>query len=127
MSSLKTKGFLISFLVGGAVGSVIALLYTPKSGRHLRNDISRKTNEFIEESKKITSDTWNGAKEIAESHLDNANDFLNTGVEKIMRKTEKLKGAFKSGINAYNEERKSGSKENSSAFEDAGNIHGEIT
>jgi hypothetical protein len=39
--------------------------------------------------------------------LDSANEVLSTNVEKIVRNTENLKDALKSGVNAYNEERKS--------------------
>ncbi|MCX6163555.1 MAG: YtxH domain-containing protein [Ignavibacteriae bacterium] len=104
----KTKWYLFSFLAGGAVGSTIALLYAPESGRHLRKDIRRKTNDYIENGKKIVSNTWNDAKETAESALESANDFLNSSMEKIMRKKKKEKNALKSGYDAYNDERKSG-------------------
>ena len=83
------------------------MLYAPKSGKQLRNDISRTTNELYEEGKKKTYDSWNDEKEKAENILDGANDVLSTNVEKIVRKTEKLKDALKSGVNAYNDERKS--------------------
>jgi gas vesicle protein len=63
MSLKKINGFFISFLLGGAIGSVIALLYAPKSGKLLRNDISRKTNELIEEGKKMSVDSLNEVKE----------------------------------------------------------------
>jgi gas vesicle protein len=108
MSVKRAKWFFISFLLGGVVGSAIALLYAPESGKHLRKDISKKTNELIDDGKKKTFDLWNIAMETAESTIDNANDVLNTNVEKIVRKTEKVKEALKSGFNAYNEERKSG-------------------
>jgi gas vesicle protein len=117
----KTKWYLLSFLVGGAVGSSIALLYAPESGRHLRKDIKRKTNDYIEDGKKIVSDTWSDAKETAESALESANEFLNSGMEKIMRKTEKAKNALKSGYDAYNDERKSGNNLSSSTMEDIEN------
>jgi gas vesicle protein len=113
----KMNGFLISFLLGGAVGSALALLYAPKQGKLLRNDISRKTNELIEEGRKKTVDLWNGAEELAESTLDSANDFLNRGMEKIGRKTEKVKDAFKSGFNAHNSESEAENNENSSFME----------
>jgi len=127
MSIKKTKGFFISFLLGGAVGGVLALLYAPKQGKLLRNDISRKTNELIEEGKKKTLDLWNGAEELAESTFDSANDFLNTGMEKIVRKTEKIKGAFKSGFSAYNNESGTGNHESSSFTENAEDPNTQIT
>ena len=40
---LTTKGFniIVPFLVGGAVGAGVALLFAPKPGRELRSDIKR--------------------------------------------------------------------------------------
>ena len=46
----KTKWVFISFLFGGAIGSSIALLYAPESGKHLRNDISDENKEFFEKN-----------------------------------------------------------------------------
>lgn len=124
MGSVKRAGwFAISFLMGGIVGSAIALLYAPESGRHLRKDIKRKTNEYIEDGKKIASDTWNDAKETAESALVSANDFLNSGMEKIIKQTEKAKDALKSGYNAFNDERKSDSKHGSASIESNKNVN----
>jgi gas vesicle protein len=123
----RTKWYLLSFLLGGAIGSAIALLYAPESGKHLRKDIGRKTNELIEESKKKASDSWNEAKETAESALESVNDFLNSGMEKVMRKTEKAKDALKSGYNAYNDERTSGNNHRKSLMEDVENTHRQRT
>ncbi len=108
MTTKRTGGFLLSFLIGSAVGTAIALLYAPKSGRLLRNDISRKTNDMIDHGKKLTHDTWNGAKNTAETTFASANEFLNSGVEKIVNKAEHVKESFKSGMEAFNEERRSG-------------------
>jgi len=82
----KIKWLLVSFIFGGAIGSAIALLYAPESGKHLRKDINRKTNELFEDGKQITLDLWQSTKEKAESVIKSANDALNTNVEKIMHK-----------------------------------------
>ena len=112
--SMKTiNGFFASFLLGGVIGSTLALLYAPKSGKHLRNDISRKTNDLFEEGKKITIDSWNGVKEKTESTIESMNDFLKTGMEKIAGKTEKVKESLKAGVNAYNDEKKTVNSQNS--------------
>jgi len=115
----KLNGLFISFIVGGAVGSAIALLYAPKRGKQLRSDISRKTSDLIDQGKKLTYDSWNGAKEAAESTFESANDFLNTGMEKIAHKTEKLKDAVKAGFNAYADERTAGNDQHSLYAEDS--------
>ena len=101
MATVKQlNGIFLSFLLGGVVGGIIALLNAPKSGRHLRNDISRKANKLIEESKKKTYDTWNGVKEKTESILDSANDALNAGINRIVSDSDNVKEAFKSGLDA---------------------------
>ena len=110
-----TKGLLAGFLIGGAIGGAIALLYAPKSGKLLRDDISRKTNELIGEGKLRSEHIWNNTKEQVGSTLDSANEFLNTSKEKIKNKTEKVKDAFKAGVSAYDETRKSGGDENISS------------
>ncbi len=103
----KTNSFLISFLLGGAIGSTIALLYAPKSGRNLRSDIGRKTGELIEEGKKLATDSGKAAKDLAESTFNSANEFLNTGSAKIVKKAERVKDAVQSGFKAYSEEKRS--------------------
>ncbi len=103
----KIKWLFVGFLFGSAIGSAIALLYAPESGKRLRGDITRKTNEIIKEGKKKSNELWNDTKEKAESALDGANDFLNSIIKKIVSETENLKDALASGINAYSKERKS--------------------
>ena len=103
----KVNGIFLSFLLGGVAGSAIALLYAPAKGKYLREDIRRKTNKLIKDGKRKTYDSWNDAKDKAESIIDGANEVINTNVEKIVRKAENFKEAFKSGVNAYSDERKS--------------------
>jgi gas vesicle protein len=123
----KTKKLFISFLLGGAIGSTIALLFAPKSGKLLRNDISRKTNELIEEGKVKTDHLWNNAKEEVGSSLDSANDFLSASKVNIMNKAGKVKDAFKAGVSAYNEKRKSGGDEKITSMENDETTNNEKT
>jgi gas vesicle protein len=104
----KINGFLLSFLIGGTVGGVLALLFAPKSGKSLRNDISGKTGELIEEARKKANNTWSAAREKAESTFESANDFLNTSTATIARKAERIKDAVKPEVNALYEEIKPG-------------------
>ena len=71
----------------------------------------------MEDGKKKTFDAWNEVKEKAENIIESADGFLNTGIETIVHKTDKLKDAFKSGVNAYNDEKKYG-KNQSYTFTD---------
>lgn len=125
-----SKGLLIGFLTGGIVGAAIALLYAPKSGKELRNDIKNKSNEFLDEADKFVD----GAKEKAAAMINEgkqkseklvadakvkadelirdaervfgdiktkAGDAYETGKETVLKESEKIKGAFKAGVDAY--------------------------
>jgi gas vesicle protein len=129
MSNIKQiNGVFLSFLLGGAVGGAIALLYAPKSGRNLRNDIRYKANELYEDGKKISNDTWIDAKEKAEELIESANNVLAVNVDKIVRTTDNLKEALKSGIDAYNDERKYGNNHDGAPLkEDIGKTHRQTT
>ncbi len=57
----KLTGFIAGLLVGGVIGSVLAMLYTPVSGKKMRKNIGKTTDDFI----------------------DNVNDIVETGKEKV--------------------------------------------
>lgn len=64
----KTRNFFIGTLVGGIVGSIAALLFAPKSGKELREDISEQVQNVSEKTAEIattiTSKTQNIAKQV---------------------------------------------------------------
>jgi gas vesicle protein len=59
------------FLVGAGIGAVLALLFAPKSGEELRNDIADATRKGIDKSKEAAAQL--GAK---------ANEYYDTGRQK---------------------------------------------
>ena len=58
------KGLLIGFFTGAAVGSIIALLYAPKSGKELREDIKTRSQDFIEDADKYISNAREKASQL---------------------------------------------------------------
>jgi gas vesicle protein len=46
----------LGFLAGGAIGAILALLYAPKTGRELRNDIKSRTDEYLDEADKYIAE-----------------------------------------------------------------------
>jgi gas vesicle protein len=62
---------LTCFLVGAGVGAVLALLFAPKSGEELRNDIADATRKGIDKSREAA--TQLGQK---------ANEYYDTGKQK---------------------------------------------
>lgn len=130
------KGLLIGFLTGGVVGAAIALLFAPKSGKELRNDIKTKSNEFQEEAGKFIDiakdkamDLINEGKKKSEELVENAKtkaDQLIKDAEKMIGdakdkashsydsiketfndESSKVKSAFKAGVDAYKDAKNS--------------------
>jgi gas vesicle protein len=130
-----SKGLLIGLLTGGAIGAVLALLYAPKSGRELRNDIRLKADDYLDdaeryiiEAKDKAIDLINDGKRKSDKLIKDAKDksdvllkdaekmfrdaktktgdFLETGKENIDHKRDQIKSAIKAGVDAYKETKK---------------------
>ncbi|MCL5029582.1 MAG: YtxH domain-containing protein [Bacteroidetes bacterium] len=124
------KGLLIGFLAGGAVGAVLALLYAPKSGKELRNDIKVKADGYLDEAEKYIAEAKDKAKDLinegkkkseklisdaktrSEELLKDAEKIfseaktktgtiISTGKETIETESARLKDAVKAGVDAY--------------------------
>ena len=138
MASENNSGssLLLGFLAGGAIGAIFALLYAPKTGRELRNDIKSKTDEYLDEADKYIAEARNRAKVLindgkkksekiindaktkSEAILKDAEKIFNDakakasgnideGKSKLEKETDNLKNAFKAGVDAYKETKKS--------------------
>jgi len=135
-----SKGLLIGFLAGGAIGAIFALLYAPKSGKELREDIKNKTDEYMDDAEKFIADAKVKAKDVinegkkkseklvsdakakSEELLKDAEriftdakgksgTFVAGGKDALDSETSKLKSAFKAGIDAYKETRNQNNEE----------------
>lgn len=56
---MQKRHLAIGFLSGAALGSVIALLYAPQKGKHLRAQIRRKSSEVADGVNEYVRDTSN--------------------------------------------------------------------
>jgi gas vesicle protein len=130
------KGLLIGFIAGGAIGAIFGMLYAPKSGKELRDDLKMKSNEYLDEADKYVAEAKDRAKELinegrkrsekliidaktksaellkdAEKVFSDArsktNKAVETGRATIESETTKLKSAVKAGIDAYKETKSS--------------------
>jgi len=128
------KGLLVGFLTGAAVGSIIALLFAPKSGRELREEIKSKSQEFIDDADKYianakdkASDLINEGKRKSEKLVtetkekvetllgeaeriltdakEKAGSVVHVGKEKLEKESDRLKTAIKAGMDAYKTEK----------------------
>jgi len=126
------KGLLIGLLIGGAIGAIAGLLFAPKSGRELRQDIKNKSDEYLDDAERYIADARTKAKDLinegkkrserlisdAKTKSDEllkdaekifsdakskASGAVQTGKRTIENETDKLKTAFKAGVDAYKE------------------------
>jgi len=131
-----SKGLIVGFLAGGAIGAIIALLYAPKSGRELRQDIKTKADDYLEEADKYLAEAKDRAKNLinegkkrseklinearvkseellhdAEKIFNDARSktsgIVNEGKQVVGNETERIKTAFKAGVDAYKETKNS--------------------
>ena len=98
-SNVTTK--LTYLLIGGGIGAVIALLFAPKSGQELREDIADVTRKGIEKSKETASQLQERAGEYYEVGRERASEFYQTAQEKAGEIGEKAKSAAARTANPF--------------------------
>jgi gas vesicle protein len=125
-SSANTK--LTYLLIGGGIGAIIALLFAPKSGVELREDIADVTKKGIEKGKEsaaqiqekageyyevtreraseLYSTAQDRAGELYQSAHDKAEDFADRAKETAARSTNPFSAAIEAGKKAYVDEKR---------------------
>lgn len=98
-SSVTTK--LTYLLIGGGIGAVIALLFAPKSGQELREDIADATRKGIEKSKETAAQLQEKAGDYYEVGRERASELYQTAQEKAGDLTEKAKAAAARTANPF--------------------------
>lgn len=106
--SSYSKGLAAGIIIGGAVGAVLALLFAPKSGKELRQDLaersgdmydkasdfaveqSRKMGEYVNEGKVRADELVRTARQQAGSLLSEAEHLMNDARSRV--------GSAQSGI-----------------------------
>lgn len=71
-----SRDLLIGGLVGGAMGAALALLFAPKSGENLRQDIAEICGEMSEKSHEFADDMTKKGKAFAKSTNSTAHKWL---------------------------------------------------
>jgi len=116
------------FLIGAGIGAVLALLFAPKSGEELRNDIADATRKGIDKSRETAqqlgakaSEYYDATREKAgeyyEATRDRASDLYQTATTKASeaaaaardaatRQAGSVQAAIEAGKKAYVEEKR---------------------
>jgi len=98
-TSAATK--LTYLIVGGGIGAILALLFAPKSGVELREDIADATRKGIEKSKEAAAQLQEKAGDYYEVSREKASEFYQTAAEKAADLTEKAKSAAANTANPF--------------------------
>lgn len=87
---------LVSFAAGAAIGAGLALLYAPKSGREMRENIADLTEDAVDK-----------IKEYAKEAQEKIKTAIDEGKETIVEKKSILASAIEAGREAMQKERSS--------------------
>ena len=79
--SVSTR--LTYLLIGGGIGAVIALLFAPKSGQELREDIADATRKGIDRSREAAQQLGERAGEYYETGRERAAELYSTASERV--------------------------------------------
>ena len=71
----KNGGFLLGAFIGGTAAAITALLFAPKSGQELREDLANKTEEFKGAAKDYTDLAVDKGTEIKNAAVDATSDI----------------------------------------------------
>ncbi|SKA00318.1 Gas vesicle protein [Trichlorobacter thiogenes] len=93
-NGVSASTVLVSFLAGAALGAGLALLYAPKSGREMRDQIGDLTDDAVDK-----------IKEYAKEAQDKIKATLEEGKETIMEKKSILSSAIEAGREAIQKEK----------------------
>ncbi len=107
MSNQNKNFSLTAFLVGGILGASASLLFTPRSGKELRTDIKRQTDNYLKEVKLRRETLINRSKSTgellkrqAEDLMESIKNYANGKIEKPLAVIEKEIAGLRSAINA---------------------------
>lgn len=98
-TSATTK--LSYLLIGGGIGALLALLFAPKSGHELRDDIADVTRKGIEKSKETATLVGEKASDYYEVTREKAGELYSTAQSKAGELTGKAKSAVSSASNPF--------------------------
>ena len=93
------------FLFGASLGAIVALLFAPKSGRELREDIADTTRRGIDRASEGYQSAKEKAIDVAERGREKASELIDQAKSGVTKQKGRLGAALEAGKAAYVEER----------------------
>jgi gas vesicle protein len=94
------------FAIGATLGAVVALLFAPKSGRELREDLADATRKGVDRARETGSQLSSRAGEYYETATSRAGELASGVRDAASRRGERLSAAVEAGKQAYREEKR---------------------
>jgi len=94
------------FVLGATVGAVAALLFAPKSGRELREDLADATRKGVDRARETGAQLSARAGEYYETASARAGELAASARETVSRRGERVTAAIEAGKQAYREEKR---------------------
>jgi len=92
--------------IGALLGAAAALLFAPKSGRELREDLADATRKGVDRARETGSQLSTRAGEVYESASTRAGELASGVRDAASRRGERLSAAVEAGKQAYREEKR---------------------
>ena len=113
---MKPGKAILSVLIGGAVGSVLAFLFAPKKGKEVRNDIKNNFDDIVNQTREKGKRLFNQSMDIVDDIIkksDELRDLINKykegtyeeAKEKIESEIKRLRTALFAAIDTYKNSR----------------------
>src|SRR5689334_6088634 len=93
------------FVIGATVGAVVALLFAPKSGRELREDLADATRKAVDRARETGTQISAKAGEYYDAASTRAGELATTAREAVASRGERFTSAIEAGRQAYREEK----------------------
>lgn len=111
--SNDTNSRLKYFFLGGLAGTVVTILFAPKSGKETREIIGEKATESKEALNRGVKNVRDKAAGTAEKVASEGKSFVGKGKNAIDKEKEILAAAVEAGIQAYREQREASEEKHS--------------
>ena len=96
-ANISTK--LTYLLIGGGIGAILALLFAPKSGQELREDIADATRRGLEKGRETAAHLQERASEYYEVGREKASEIYRSAQERAGELADRAKTAAASAAN----------------------------
>lgn len=97
---------LTCFVLGASVGALVALLFAPKAGRELREDIADVTRKGVDRARETGAQLGARAGEVYDAASARAGEIAQSARDVATRRGEQVTAAIEAGKQAYREEKR---------------------